>query len=334
MTLLGNAVDFMEGVFNNEAAKRATLDYVRFVQDVCLFIFPLFYSISFVWSYAKATFLNFAEKPKFFDRGELLRGLVIWGLIGLYIPIFGSVDYVAHALVKASIPDNFIEFRENQADIIKNKQAAEGDEDGNVQTEDTPKDSSEGPGMLASIGNSIAAALTGALNAFMYAQLEVMGYIVMMIVMLISGVLSKVFFILGPFALLFSILPNNTDKMRKWFNTYLLLLFNPLTCNMLTGFLASLSNANMDSMMSGELGDPTRISDMLIALVVIVCYVLTFWMTSFIIGSADAGKVLSTATQMAGQAGAAMKALGAMTGATKGAGGGIEPMKKATEDAK
>lgn len=331
LTIFPDVANLIEGFFDNQVTRNAANQYVTFTRDLALFMAPLFYSISFVWSYAKETFKNSGNKPVFFEREKLLRGLIIWGLITLYIPIFGSVELVANKIVDATHSESYREWRVQQGEALKGSQFAEGESDGNSQTTESE---SEGGGEGDAGMFDLVGALKGALNSLFYSTLEIFAFVIKIVIVLISIILGKVFYILGPFVLLFSILPNNEDKLRKWFNTWLLLLFNPLTCNLLSGFLASLALANTDAaLFDGGTADPTGISDLIMGVVIIVMYVLTFWVTSFIVGIADAGKVVSTAVS-----GAGMVASGGASAAASAAGGSgaaaVPDMKKVSDSAK
>jgi hypothetical protein len=146
--------------------------------------------------------------------------------------------------------------------------------------------------------------------------------------------ISKLFYAIGPIVIAFSILPVFKDKFSQWFGVYVNCLCVPFTCNLLDTIYFSIINEGM----KGEvLANPISLS--IFNLVFIVCYCLTFWVTSFYAGSSGAGKVLSTAVGAAttiASMGAGMLASGASAAASGGSKGGniIEDTSSATQGAK
>ena len=318
-----STTDLVKSIFSSDIIVNSVDELTTYTVIVATALLPIFYSITWVWSYAKHSVLGIGEKPKFFEKSDLIRPAILWLLIGTYPYAFGAIEGLAFEIIEKTEPDNYVSWKANQGAlalaIMNNNESAE-----NGANEDTQQSSSSGfPQVMWDILGAINS-LGGSWISGIFAFL---GFIVSTVVAGLSYLISKVFYVIGPLAIAFSILPPFKDKLEKWFGTWLAVTLNMLTLNLITLLLISMTLAPLESigvsLASGDsasLGDGNTFAVAIFNVIMIVMYVLSFWVTSYIVGSADAGKVLSTAVGAASSlmAYSAMKGAGAAAGAAGG----------------
>jgi len=313
-----DTMDLVKAIFDSRLINYSVDDLTDYMVIVSTALLPVFYCINWVWSFAKHTFLNIGEKPKFLEKADLYRGALLWMLVASYPYAFGAIESLAFEIIAQTEPANYAAWKANHGAIAvemlnvdaSKKTTDEGSIGGSPSTFD----------ILGSILKAI-----GSMGSGMITQIFVfLGYIVSIVVGGLSYLISKVFFIIGPLAITFSILPPFKDKLDKWFGVWLGVTLNLLTLNLLTSLLIGVTMDSVESVgvaiASGE-GDVlggNYFAVTIFNVIIIVMYVLSFWITSFIVGSSDAGKVLSTAVGAA----TSMMAYGAMKGGAAAQGGG------------
>jgi len=160
---------------------------------------------------------------------------------------------------------------------------------------------------------------------------DVLKPIIRLIIVFLNKQLIILFFVLGPFAVIFSILPGFQDKFITWLKAYITVLFVPIVFNILDSVVVSSFvwvlnyGGSIDSMIFN-----------VINWVTIVLYLLPYWIAGKVVGCADTGRFLAMTTQVAGMAaGIAMKFLGSVGGgAGAGAGAAAGSAGKATDSSK
>lgn len=307
-------------------------------------LIPMFFAISIVWDMIQRTLGTIeGDRPAYFSKKELLRVGTLMLLAGpVYIGLFWGIATAADSINKLTRPSGQL-IIQGQADFSNMLQ----------QQIPAPADTVMGPvvPVLPAPGQpgnttpqqstSLFDVVTGSFNIF-YLMTDGLGALTLILVQLIKAivvlfsiVMAKIFFALGPLAIAFSMLPMFKDKIGNWFGVYLNILFVPLTCNLLDVIIFS----NMSNALSGQAVVNPMIS-VVFNVVMIICYCLSYWLTSFYVGSSAAGRVLTTAVSSAGMlvSGGLSKLGGAAAGAAaskaKGAGNIIENTAGATNSAK
>jgi len=137
--------------------------------------------------------------------------------------------------------------------------------------------------------------------------------------------LIVVFFCLGPFACLFSVLPGYEKKFMTWLTAYVTFLFVPIVFNLLD--LINVASFTYIIEKGGITDFYWRTTTNAVTLIL---YILPFWIAGKVVGSADAGRFLSTTGQIATFAigGTASKAMSAFSKSKYGGGGGEAAMLK------
>lgn len=329
-----SSMDLVKAIFDSENLTRSVDDLTQYMVVVALAVLPLFYAISFGWSYARHTISNAGgEKPKFFDKMDLIRGAVLWFMVFTYQPIFGSIEGLAHEIIQKTEPANYQAWKANHGaitvDALTQKETVEED-----LGDPRESDDKSGTGMTA-ILRSIAGGFNQLASNIINQVFIILGFVVSTVVGGLSYLISKIFYVIGPLVIAFSVLPNLKDKLDKWFGVWLGVTLNLLIINLLTTILISVTMTEMEAMGKAiAQGSAVGMSGNSFALlifnaIVIVLYILSFWLTSFIVGTSDAGKVLSTAagfaTNMIGN-----KIGGMASAAAGGAGGGAAVNKTAS----
>ena len=155
----------------------------------------------------------------------------------------------------------------------------------------------------------------------LYRAFAILGYIASILAGGISYLLSKIFYVIGPLAITFSILPVFKDKLDKWFSVWLGVTMNLLTLNLLTTILVSVTMESIEAMgtsvVSGTAIPTGNLSMIFFNAIIFILYALSFWITGYMVGNSDAGKVLSTGVA----AGTSLLAYGAMKGDSVSTGG-------------
>jgi len=330
-----DTTDLIKAFFDSDVVNNSVDSLTAYIVTICSATIPLFYCIAWVWSYAKKSVLNLGSKPEFFDKTELIRGVLLWMLVMSYTVVFGAIEGLAFQIIEATEPSNYSAWKANHGAIVV--------EVLNPSEETISTSSGEELAVNNDSSNFIPSPeeIAGTLVSYVFVLL---GYIASTVVGGISYIASKIFYIIGPLAITFSILPPFKDKLDKWFGAWLNATMNLLTMNILTAVFIALSMESMENIgtaiASGEgagiIGNGNFGMIMFNAFVVVL-YILSFWFTSLVVGTSDSGKILSAgagaATQMIGSA---LNKGSGKGGGTPGAGGaaGAPNVLGATQDTK
>jgi TrbL/VirB6 plasmid conjugal transfer protein len=300
---------------------------------------PLFFLGSVVWNFATTTLKNVGERPHLFNRMELIRACVIWFILSFgYVPIFGTFARVGEALGRYSISDSQVVKNGKQA--VTNQFTNELKKEAEQPTEETQSDPKTSNQKLTT-EESISAwdIVKGGINTIVLAvsgaAWGLLSVIIRSVVLMFAIIMAKLFYVIGPVVLAFSILPIFKDKVGQWLGVYLNCLCIPFTMNLLDTIVFSVVGK---AYTGDSLANPMVIS--MFGICMTVCYALSFWVTSFYCGSSGAAKVMSTAVGAAAQAISMGMGKFAASGAAaaSGAGGGsgniIEDTAGATQRAK
>lgn len=343
------SLGLLHQIFGGASLAEVVDDLTTYMVAIASVLVPLFYGLSAAWSYAKHTISNVGDKPKFFEKMDLIRGGLLWFMIIAYQPIFGGIEAICYELIAKTEPADYQSWKANQGAITisaLSKDITEPDTLNGEEEQENPSDQddkkiaeSESTGMLDGI-KRLVILVSNIGPSFTHGFFSLLGYMASIVVSGLSYIIGKVFYIIGPLVICFSVLPNFKDKLDKWFGTWLSVNLNMMVVNLLTTMLIAVSMDDFKSMsstvtggsMEGAFGPSFGL--LIFNVIVTFLYLLSFWVTSFIVGSADAGKVLSTASSLATTAvTSGMLKMGG--GALGGEGtGGADPIKNIVESAK
>jgi hypothetical protein len=286
---------------------------------------PTFYLMNVVWNFSVTTLKNFGTRPtSMFDRMELIRASILWFILTVgYIPIFGTIVKLGDTLGRYSVPKSSVVadgkgmLSENYNNQLSKESDASKDAKGQQQQSGQESNASEPVtfwDLLRGGWNTLVLSISGA--AWGLASV-----VVRSIVLMFAIILAKIFYVIGPVVIAFSILPVFKEKFSQWSGVFLNCLCVPFTMNLLDTIIFSV----IGKAWTGEAyASPYSIT--IFGVCMTVCYALAFWITSFYCGSSGASKIMSTAVTAATQ-GASMvlaRASGASTSsepATAAAGG-------------
>lgn len=289
-------VEFMLGSKTIEASTIKTAINVR---NVALALLPMFFILTQAWNFIKTSVNNFSEgRAGVFKLSEIIRVGVLWLLVLLFIPIFSWIaDFIG--IISSYTRLDTIATAAGQAEYQKYIASLIGD----VEVDKS---------FWSKAKTVVNTSFSQIFNALTFAIVAV----IRLVVESIALMLGKVFFVIGPLVIAFSILPMFKEKLEKWFNVYMTLLLVPITLNILDSLVWLVMN-------SATIGLSTNAgADLIFGLVIIAVYILSFWITSFIAGTAEAGKVLSTSTAIVSAASTAgIGKLGSMMKGRLGSGG-------------
>lgn len=312
---------FESGVLNSATIK--TAGYAIILAEALL---PIFFVFAILYDMALRT-LGTADgdRPSYFSKKELVRLAALMLMAGpLYLAIFWPLTSAASAIGKITTP-TISQISEGREEVL---QRIEKNNTENTNTDGTVAPPDEGEKESLSWSDFISG-----LNLFMFfnAGLKAATYLIIVIIggvmKMAALVLARIFFVIGPLAIAFSIIPAFKDKIVSWFGVYLNLLFVPIVINFLDFlYYGTIVEAFKGSSITNPMVDLT------FNIAIIVVYCLVFWITSFIVGSSAAGTVMSTAATLATSvAGYGMKMAGGAGGAASAAskaGNMIEPNKE------
>ncbi len=251
-------------------------------------LIPIFFSFSIVYDIVQRTLGTIdGERPSYFSKKELVRLMSIMLMAGpLYIAIFWPISTAVNKIAKVTEP-TYSQVVSSKEEILEQFNPTPGGTPDNAPKAwwDVLLDEAK---KGVSIGiNAIVLANTAPIVAIILAVIST-------VIKLFATVLSKMFFIIGPLAIAFSMIPAFKDKLSAWFGVYLNCLFVPITIN------------GMDYLYYSNIAEGLRGTEIInpmintaFNIVIVICYCLAFWMTSFYVGSSGAGKVLSTAASAA-----------------------------------
>ncbi|MFZ1806406.1 MAG: type IV secretion system protein [Cyclobacteriaceae bacterium] len=295
---------------------------------------PLFFLGNVVWNFATTTIKNVGERPQLFNRMELIRACILWFILSVgYVPIFGTFARIGEALGRYSISDSkaIVDGKKAITDQYNNELTKEAE-----QSPDEPTEEAKTPDEKISPDESISAwdIVRGGINTFVLtmsgAIWGLLSVIIRSVVLMFAIIMAKLFYVIGPVVLAFSILPIFKDKLNQWVGVYLNCLCIPLTMNLLDTIIFSV----VGKAYSGDsLADPAAIT--MFGIVMTICYALSFWVTSFYCGSSGAAKVMSTAVGAATTAvSMGVGKIASAAAAARSGGGIIENTASATNSAK
>lgn len=253
-------------------------------------LIPIFFAFSIIYDMAKRAIGSVdGERISYFSKKEFIRLASLMFMAGpLYIGFFWPLSTITQKIGKLT-EVSYDQVITSKEDVFKQFQGLE-DKQGSTQQEELTwyDDLLNKAKQGINIGvNAMFMATTAPIIAMILA-------IISTVIKVFAIVLSKVFFVLGPLAIAFSMLPVFKDKLANWFGVYLNCLFVPLTLNVLDYIYYS----NIAEAFKGtEMINP--VVHTCFNIVMIVCYCLAFWITSFYVGSSSAGTVLSQAAGVA-----------------------------------
>jgi len=250
---------------------------------VLLLFLTLFVLISFAYNVVVTLFKSQAKKVINFSKmGSVL---VLAFLLSVYVPIAFSIAKVMEIMERATRP------KELNSLIITIDELEKQIEAQNTEEKLSLKDK-----IGAQIENA-GKVLKGGLVYVISAEIlsDPLRRLIRMTVCFINKSLIILFFCVGPFACLFSILPGFEHKFLSWLSTYITMLFVPVIFNL----LELINNEAYKFILNSNLLDLGMFSHLAYNGASIVLYLLPYWIAGKIVGNADAGRFLSMAGQMA-----------------------------------
>lgn len=279
--------------------------YTATIVTVCLAFVGLFMAIAVVYNVAQSLFKTMGRKP--IDLSKLSRMIVLAVALTAYIPLALGVASLDELLIDATKPT----LTREQVTLIYSLEQAD-------KLSDSLEADSDGWSLWKTAKTiwETATNLSGALVTYVTENIN--SKLLMIIRLLISylnNVMIEIFFALGPFSILISVLPGFEQKFYSWLSTWLTMLFVPVVYNVLDGITITYYQYNLT-----QNGSVLRQTGWDIALVIV--YLLPFWIAGKIIGNADAGRFISQTGQIATMAltkGLAATKLGGISGHGSGA---------------
>jgi hypothetical protein len=299
---------------------------------------PLFFLGSIVWNFATTTLKNAGERPHLFNRMELIRACLVWFILSFgYVPIFGTFARIGEALGRYSISNSQVV--KDVKKVVTEQYTNELKKEAEQPTEET-QNNPKTPDQELTNEESVSAwdVVKGGINTIVLAvsgaAWGLLSVIIRSVVLMFAIIMAKLFYVIGPVVLSFSILPVFKDKVGQWVGVYLNCLCIPFTMNLLDTIVFSVVGK---AYTGDSIANPMVIS--IFGICMTVCYALSFWVTSFYCGSSGAAKVMSTAVGAAAQAismGVGKFAASGAASASGGSSGGniIEDTTGATQGAK
>lgn len=330
-------------------AVKATIEHIVPIAEGLAIIF---FILTTAWNFFSNSikYLKGGEGSGFFDFEELARTLVIMFLIAVYIPATGTITDLINTLDNVTQPSvvvenklndysnkqlenpdsssksaaynyvqenqNFTTDEKNKAIELKNEQAQNNSSSGSLGMFDLfmrfLSMDMDATTFFHLIFTGIAAILMGAIRIVVYAFVYVV---------------YKVLLCLGPFALAFSVLPMFRNQVEGWFGSLLNTGLTFVTLNILDIIFYEYVNiyttvgTHLSSSAATNIATDTNIANSFsFNLVMVTCYLTSFWLTSKYVGKGDGSKILSKGVTMLTMA--AMAAVSASSGASGGQNGG------------
>ncbi len=293
---------------------------------VCLSFKALFIAIAFVYNMAVTLFKSKGMKP--IDVSKISRVVVLAFCLVWYIPLAVTTsslmgimyEYSKPKLSKTQIMTAYIK---EQGDQAKQKVI---EENGEPDLSTMEWIQAEWATLKATIKTFLLTQVTGVMGSDLL-LLTIRG-----IVAALTNVLIKVFYVLGPFAILFSILPGFESKFYSWLSTWITMLFIPTVYNILEGiniahFAEVIEKTGLENIMTHNIINTTMI----------ILYLLPFWIAGKVVGNADAGRFLSQTGQLATMAmgkgvTSVLSKMGSVAGANSGS-NNVDNISDASRDA-
>lgn len=285
------------------------IKYALQIVAVCLAFKVLFFGIAILYNMSSTLFKSNGLKP--IDVSKLARIMVFGILLGAYIPaaLFTHStfklmhEYTKPAITKAQVLTVYIE---KQRNLVEERLIADNEGE---ELSITDKAQVEWAGVKASATTAVSSMFSNTIAT------ELVLTVVQLFVQQITSILMQILFVLGPFSILFSILPGFEGKFFKWFSTYITMCFIPIVYDVLNGIIIAKYSDTLSEFSVSNIAGSFSMN-----LVMIVVYLLPFWIAGVVVGSADAGRFLSQTGQLAtmalqkGAAGLLSKAGGSAMG--------------------
>lgn len=315
--------------------------------------------------------------PWMFNWGELIRTFFYAGLVFAYVPVIGSVSLIITGINNATMvsESDFVKYRLVVEKIILNDKNLEikldttfrsdnGTEPGDAAGSQDNMETNNADGTKTrrnyrspntgatedsdSVFNFWDNMQLGA-SAIVLNVLQVLALSIKGIMMVIMKVVFNALFLVGPFAIAFSILPFFRSQFESWFSTFCTAGLSVATMHIIDHVFTYSQAALLQARSMGGVksyamdGGNLNVSETVaFSMAWGILYLLSPWLTSKWCGSGDAGKMLGTAAEAgAKMLGAAAAAKGLIPGdkkstpstPTPGGGGSTETLAGAGNDA-
>lgn len=313
-------LDTYQGVFDNfirdilteDIADAAFQGITLKMQTICGALVSMFFMIALAWEYAG---LALKGKGWNFRWTEIGRLLLLWIAIGILPSLMALpaiiADYLRDETSQIASADNlkkyeeYIKLRGNFENEIKkgvdpansyNRQNTQTDQQGNILAEEnvdntTIPEGSEAESYTPDAWDEILDYFNfeNALSVIIGGIVYIVCQIIKLAIVAFCLSASKVMIVLAPLSVVFSMLPWSKEKLGEWFSFYIVLLFVPVTLNIMDAVTLHYIYKNMSShgLQSNILGTTAM------ELTIVILYLYAFGITSKYIGSKEAGQAFN-----------------------------------------
>lgn len=282
MIFLDISNSLLEELFLNNKNFEATIDrYTKINVVLALSLAGIPFLVSTIYHYLASTLY---QKP--FPLPKFIHSITIVLCIALYKPLMALPTYFLKILDKATY-----ELTNNQYEdrLLKFYDTITGE----ISTELPDQQQSRNAEQQEQGG--IYGAFKSLLNASFSGLLKILTKIIRGVSIAVSLLLAKLFYVLMPLCLMFSIFPGYEKGFERCFDNYIACHVNLVVLNILDAIMTSMALLNLKDTSADQ-----TCSNMIINTVITTMYCLSFWVTSRLIGKSEgSGKILSTAVSMA-----------------------------------
>ena len=280
MILLDMSNSILEALLLNNKNFEATIDrYVRINVVIALSLAAIPFLVNTIYYYIASTVYQ-----KSFPIAKFIHSIAIILCIAFYKPLIALPTYFLKILDKATyeLTNNPYEDK-----LLKFYDTITGE----VSTEEQ----AHSQGREAEAKAGVYGVFQSLLNASFSGLLKILTKMIRGVSIAVSLLLAKLFYVLMPLCLMFSIFPGYEKGFERCFDNYIACHVNLIVLNLLDAIMTSMALLNLKD----TTGDQTC-SNMIVNTVITALYCLSFWVTSRMIGKSEgSGKILSTVVSMA-----------------------------------
>ncbi len=327
-----DTTDFLWGL---KLADQLTMTLVSQVSTVAAGVALICFMCNYAWNYLYhgASQVFTSNEDKFPDMMELARCIVLFFCLTLYTPfvktVVGTLEVVNRATAMTLDNRNeymqlFIDHIEKQNEIIdgfdENALQHQIEEGGDLAPGAAMvKDEIQGVDGGSKSVIEMLGDVVGYLNPMKLVAMSIHGIftllflVIALVVLGIAVVIMKILVILGPFVFAFSMLPCFEKQLSVWFGSLCSIGLVFTVINILDNIAYDLL---LNMLTSSNIVDTTvaPVQNLAVNMALVGAYCSVFWLGSRIVGSADAGKIISK-TMAVGTTAATFAIMGAaMTG--------------------
>jgi hypothetical protein len=292
--------DFVKMIFDDVFLNRYIIGKTMQQVYIAEGLAAMFFVIATCYNLVTNTIKSFGLRP--LDIGAFGRTVVLMFLIGVYVPLVAFPIGIINVITRLTEPSVADEQKLAQGIVAS---ASENGLTGSLDKEytsdpdvDKTQQESNAEAETSNLWDYLGMALSpGALGMLLLDAIAVgIAGIIRFLMQSILASVAQILFILGPYALAVSILPIWQDKIGVWFNTLITIYFSFVVFNIMDGILLYNMGKDYDRLLAGEFSTHQTLA---MNLTILVLYLLPTWLAGKIVGSSDAGRVISMAAQTA-----------------------------------